>query len=322
MAGAGSHVDLFAEQIEGAWNIPVLQAAAAMFNTTCRFIGGASPDRALERQPEGDVAAAIEGISGGFPSGYDLVLACETARRAKNVFQYIPHARKTALIVGNELRGIEKASLRAADEIVSIPMFGEGMESLNVGAAAAVALWALTKSRGSKAGQRSRRKPALPDVLFLGPTEPSEIGSTLRSAWSFGWKRAFLNDPRGVWFGRDRSTVTEGRAAARRHKNPLAVLPHPTAGLHAVEQAYLLTYDRSDAPLSRTFFPAAKDAIVIIPDAHVAADEAVRAAEQAARNTIPFHLDCPGDASSTRFRLVASVVLAEVANQHWRNRDR
>ena len=43
-----------------------------------------------------------------------------------------------ALLVGNEVRGISKASLALADSIISLPMKGS-KESLNVGVAMAVA---------------------------------------------------------------------------------------------------------------------------------------------------------------------------------------
>ena len=277
-----------------------------MFDTSCSFIGAARPD----------------GAGDGFPAGYDLILACGTSRRAKSVFGFIPHARRTALIVGNELKGIEKATLRSAGGIVSIPMSGAGMESLNVGVAAAIALWALTKSKATRGSRRGCRKPGLPDALFVAPEDPSEIGSALRSAWAFGWKRVFLDDPHQVWFGRDRSTVAQGRAAARRYKNPLAILPYGNVRAKAYGQACVLTYDRSAPPLSRTTFTEGKDAVLILPDTHAASDAAMQTADRVARKTMRFHLDCPGDAALAPYRLAASIVLAEAASQHDRGRPR
>ena len=118
MPPSGSRVELLAENIEGEWNVPILRGAAAMFDTNCRFIGAVRPDGAGPVSSDVRGAAAPEGAAEGVPAGYDLVLACETARRAKSVFGFIPHARKTALIVGNELKGIEKATLRSAGEVV------------------------------------------------------------------------------------------------------------------------------------------------------------------------------------------------------------
>ncbi|TQL48058.1 tRNA G18 (ribose-2'-O)-methylase SpoU [Homoserinimonas aerilata] len=49
---------------------------------------------------------------------------------------------KVALVLGTEGDGLSRAALAAADTVVTIPMFG-GVDSLNVAAAAAVAIWAL-----------------------------------------------------------------------------------------------------------------------------------------------------------------------------------
>ena len=49
---------------------------------------------------------------------------------------------KLALILGTEGEGLTKQALDSADSVVSIPMHG-GVDSLNVAAASAVALWAL-----------------------------------------------------------------------------------------------------------------------------------------------------------------------------------
>ena len=51
-----------------------------------------------------------------------------------------------ALIVGNEVTGVEFSTLKFADQVVKIPMRGE-KESLNVSVAAGIALYALTLRR-------------------------------------------------------------------------------------------------------------------------------------------------------------------------------
>lgn len=47
-----------------------------------------------------------------------------------------------AVVVGSEGDGLSRRALAAADTVVTIPM-GHGVDSLNVAAAAAVALYAL-----------------------------------------------------------------------------------------------------------------------------------------------------------------------------------
>jgi tRNA G18 (ribose-2'-O)-methylase SpoU len=53
---------------------------------------------------------------------------------------------RVALLLGAEGDGLSRRALRSADEVVTIPMAGE-VDSLNVAAAAAVALWALRSAR-------------------------------------------------------------------------------------------------------------------------------------------------------------------------------
>lgn len=53
---------------------------------------------------------------------------------------------RVALLLGSEGDGLSARALRSADTIVTIPMAG-GVDSLNVAAAGAVALWALTAAR-------------------------------------------------------------------------------------------------------------------------------------------------------------------------------
>ena len=53
---------------------------------------------------------------------------------------------RVALILGAEGDGLSRAAMAKADAIVTIPM-ALGIDSLNVAAASAVALWALRKPR-------------------------------------------------------------------------------------------------------------------------------------------------------------------------------
>lgn len=53
---------------------------------------------------------------------------------------------RLALVLGSEGDGLSRAALAAADHIVTIPMRG-AVDSLNVAAASAVALWAVTRGR-------------------------------------------------------------------------------------------------------------------------------------------------------------------------------
>ena len=78
--------------------------------------------------------------------GYRIV-ALEQDARATPLFDYAPQAQKLALILGNEVRGVSKASLKLCDDIIEIPMRGK-KESLNVSVAAGIALFSLLRDAG------------------------------------------------------------------------------------------------------------------------------------------------------------------------------
>jgi tRNA G18 (ribose-2'-O)-methylase SpoU len=72
--------------------------------------------------------------------GYE-VLALEQAKDSKLISDFKP-TNKFALILGNEVEGIEREVLDECDHILEIPMYGN-KESLNVSVAAGIALFEL-----------------------------------------------------------------------------------------------------------------------------------------------------------------------------------
>lgn len=76
--------------------------------------------------------------------GYTIV-AVELTDRSINIFDYKPKkGEKLAIVMGNEVRGINKQNLKYCDAVVAIPMRGK-KESLNVGVACGVALFTLLR---------------------------------------------------------------------------------------------------------------------------------------------------------------------------------
>ncbi len=80
------------------------------------------------------------------------IVALEQNKSSKSLFDYSPAkdesaSRRMAVVMGNEVRGINTQSLRHADHILHIPMQGK-KESLNVGVAAGIALFTLLKRLG------------------------------------------------------------------------------------------------------------------------------------------------------------------------------
>lgn len=74
--------------------------------------------------------------------GYTII-ALEQNKNSTSLFDYSPAKNeKLAVVMGNEVRGINKQSLKHADHILHIPMQGK-KESLNVGVACGIALFTL-----------------------------------------------------------------------------------------------------------------------------------------------------------------------------------
>lgn len=94
-------------------------------------------EKSLRIFHEPDVLALISKLR---TKGYDIV-ALEQHPEAIDLANYKP-GQKTALIIGNEVEGIEPAILDKADKIVQIPMRGQ-KESLNAAIAGAIAIYTL-----------------------------------------------------------------------------------------------------------------------------------------------------------------------------------
>ena len=74
--------------------------------------------------------------------GYEI-LALEQSKDSKIISEFKPSS-KFALILGNEVDGIERGVLNECDHVLEIPMLGK-KESLNVSVAAGIALFELLK---------------------------------------------------------------------------------------------------------------------------------------------------------------------------------
>ena len=82
-------------------------------------------------------SAVAEAVADGFD-----IIVIEQAETSLNLFSFKPRSRKLAVVLGNEVSGVEQSVLDAADTILEIPMLG-AKESLGVAVAAGVALYAL-----------------------------------------------------------------------------------------------------------------------------------------------------------------------------------
>ena len=189
-------------------------------------------------------------------------------------------------------------------------MRGQGGQSLNVAGAAAVALAQLAchPARGRIAPARAQR----PALILAHPTDPAELGSALRAAWTLGWDRVGLIDSHAVWFTRDRATYVQGRGAARRHKNPLSVYAYRPADDPVYDHGIAVTVRGPGPSLWRTRLPLGRSTAVFLPDESGGGPPLPY--HQMARTVQHVSLDLPG-AGDYHYRLVAAIVLAELARR-------
>lgn len=75
--------------------------------------------------------------------GFSIV-ALETGKGSISIEKFQHPAMETALILGNEVEGLEKSILEQVDQILEIPMPGQ-KRSLNVSVAAGIAMFALSQ---------------------------------------------------------------------------------------------------------------------------------------------------------------------------------
>ncbi len=88
------------------------------------------------------------GITEAKQDGFDIIVI-EQAETSLNLFSFIPNNPKLALILGNEVEGVDSAISTLATAILELPMIGS-KESLNVSSAAAIALYQLRFGKPSK----------------------------------------------------------------------------------------------------------------------------------------------------------------------------
>ena len=73
-----------------------------------------------------------------------IIAALETGKGSIPINKFHQPAMEIALILGNEVEGLEKTVLEQVDNILEIPMLGK-KQSLNVSVAAGIAMFALTQ---------------------------------------------------------------------------------------------------------------------------------------------------------------------------------
>jgi hypothetical protein len=307
-------ITLVGDGIENPWNAQTMLHAATMFNSPCRF-----------RDRCGLSQSWMETVSADYPlplisreelaRDYAPIVAFDNLDEAESVYGFqLSRGPQPAVVVGNERRGLAKDIPLIAHHAVQIPMFSRRLNSLNVAAASAVALYYLSRGGGGKLQIRSQPNKRRPEILLMGAAHHVELGSSIRSAGAFGWGRLFVEDRQGVWFGCDRATIAEGRAAARRARNPIHVIPTMRDRRYAFAEACIITLKPIGAPLHQADLAQGPPQVIIIPD-ETAVELEREDWGRFARDVRFVHLSVPAQEFVYHYRLIATITLAEVARQ-------
>jgi hypothetical protein len=301
-----SSVTLIGDGIENPSNALTMLHAAGMFGAACRFrdtkglIG--SNDKTFEAI-EGSQAKAL----------HPRRIAFDNLPGAVDVYGFSA-GPDFAVMVGNERRGLSHEFATLATDAVHVPMQSRRINCLNVAAASAVALYYLCGTRVGPMAERREPSGRRPELLLLGAGDQIELGSSIRSVAAFGWERAFIEDRDQVWFGCDRGVRSEGRAAARRGRNEILLIPCRTGAKYAYPRVMVITRRAVGEPLHRAKLSGGPTQLVVIPDesrVDLASEDWSRLGKE-----VEFaHLELPAGEFTYHFRLIATIALAEMSRQ-------
>jgi hypothetical protein len=305
-------ITLVGDGIENPFNARVMQAAAALFGGPCCFRDRAGLAAAWSADlPDAEPPDLLtsEDLAAQAP-----LIALDNVPGAQPVYGFRPpRGPRPALMAGNERQGIARDALKLASHKVMIPMAGHRLNTINVAAASAVALYYLNRDGGGPLQVTPQPQKRRPELLLLGAADHVEAGSSIRSAGAFGWERVLVEDRSGVWFGAPRHVTAEGRGAARRHRNPIRLIPAGPAASYAFAEVWVVTRNQGDVPLHRANLAAGPRSLLVIPDEEAIDLDAEPWDRLGARVRFA-HLGLP-ERSHCPYRLHASIALAEAARQ-------
>ena len=271
----------FADGVDNAANLARLEDAARLLGASC------------------------SGSIGGH------LIAVENAPRAREIYGRRPLRGDATLAVGNERRGLSRATLAAADETVVIPTEARTVTTLNVAAAAAVAGWYVLHGSGPQA-RTTRPELRRPAMLMVGD-DHVEVGSSLRSAAAFGFRVVLLDDRGAGWFDGPSAVRREARAAARRHKNPLRIHRATLQSAARFDEILLVMPSGQAPPIQRERLTHGRRQLLVLG---ASPDEL----EAVAPDRVRFASLALEPAPFPPLRLLASILLAEVSRQVGRRR--
>ncbi len=259
-------ITLVGDGIENPWNAQTMIDAAGMFGSECLFRDREkSAENRKKTAPAGRTPKLI--TREALTDKYAPIIAFDNLEGAVDVYGFrLTGGWQPAVVVGNERRGIGKDIEAIADYSVQIPMFSHTLNCLNVAAAAAVALYYISRGGGAKLLVSAHPSKRRPELMMIGAGDHVELGSSIRSAGAFGWERVLVDDRAGVWFGSNRGMKAEGRAAARRQRNSIRLVPTKEDEHYAFDDVCVITTKRTGTPINRANLARGPRQLVAIPD--------------------------------------------------------
>lgn len=307
-----SGVLVVGDGIENPANALTMTHAAAMFGATCRFRDTKGLNLNLENPTP--LEQSFNPITGPeLQALHSRIIAFDNLPGARDIYGFRAGS-DFAVLVGNERRGLSYEIASLATDRVQSPMLSRRINCLNVAAASAVALYYLCNLPVSPMATRKDSRSRRPELLLLGACDHFELGSTIRSAAAFGWERAFIEDPHRVWFDCDRAIRAEGRAAARRARNEILLVPCSPASNYSYPQAIVVTRQEIGMPLHHTNFAVGPNHLIVIPD-ESQIDITTHDWARFSPNIKFAHLTLPKTDFPYHYRLVATIALAEISRQ-------
>jgi tRNA G18 (ribose-2'-O)-methylase SpoU len=304
---------LIGNEIENPGNVAALRAAAQMFGWDCGLL---HDDERAGVPPA--IMNGVRVLSRTELAALSPIIAVENADGAEDLYGFRPPpGTRLAVMVGNERKGIARDVLDLASRVVRIPVASVHINTINVAAAAAIALYFIARGGGQRLHARGEPHRSRPELLFVGPTDAIEVGSAVRTAACFGWARLFLDDRHGAWFAKDRVTRSLGRGAARRGRNAIHVIPARADGSGAFDEVCVVTARGDGEPLQQVDLARGRRQLVVVPD-ETSGDWDTQQFARLGRRMRRVRIDGVrdvNDRSHALFRLTASIALAEVARQ-------
>lgn len=298
----GRRLTLIGDDIDNPFNIDAMIHAAEMFDSSCLFV---------KEVPDEGLSISIEEIA----DTYSPVLALDNWKNSQILYGYVlPDDVDAALITGNERRGISHEMKAIATQAVSIPMISKELNCINVAAASAVGMYYLSQGFRGRMQTRAAPQKKRPEILFIAGSDHAELGSAIRSAAAFGWNRTFIEDRNNVWFGCDRVTRSQGRAAARRGRNSIRLVPCKSDHKYLFREAIIVTTKALGAPLHKSDLAKGPNQILVIADEK---DIDVQAEnwQRVADNVSYAQIQIPARTFTYHYRHLASIALAEASRQ-------